>query len=63
MNHNEEVEIRHYLNSQRQSLRKRMEYNRDIVAGNAKMEIEDMARQYPKYTQEILDMVSRYEDA
>ena len=63
LNHNEEVEIRHYLNSQRQSLRKRMEYNRDIVAGNAKMEIEDMARQYPKYTQEILDMVSRYEDA
>ena len=63
LDHKEEVEIRHYLNTQRQSLRKRMEYNRDIVAGNAKMEIEDMARQYPKYTQEILDMVSRYEDA
>jgi hypothetical protein len=62
VNHNEEVEIRHALNVQRQSLRKRMEYNRDIVAGNAKVEIEDMARQYPKYTQEILDMVSRYED-
>ena len=62
INHNEEVEIRHALNVQRQSLRKRMEYNRDIVAGNAKVEIEDMARQYPKYTQEILDMVSRYED-
>ena len=62
VNHNEEVEIRHSLNVQRQSLRKRMEYNRDVVAGNAKLEIEDMARQYPKYTQEILDMVSRYED-
>ena len=62
LDHNEEVEIRHSLNVQRQSLRKRMEYNRDIVAGNAKAEIEDMARQYPKYTQEILDMVSRYED-
>ena len=62
IDHNEEVEIRHNLNVQRQSLRKRMEYNRDIVAGNAKAEIEDMARQYPKYTQEILDMVSRYED-
>ena len=62
VNHNEEVEIRHSLNVQRQSLRKRMEYNRDIVAGNAKLEIEDMARQYPKYTQEILDMVSRYEE-
>ncbi|RKM61340.1 hypothetical protein D6855_05465 [Butyrivibrio sp. CB08] len=62
LNHNEEVEIRHSLNVQRQSLRKRMEYNRDVVAGNAKLEIEDMARQYPKYTQEILDMVSKYED-
>ena len=62
LNHNEEVEIRHALNVQRQKLRKRMEYNRDIVAGNAKMEIEDMAQQYPEYTQEILDMVSRYED-
>ncbi len=63
LNHNEEVEIRHSLNVQRQSLRKRMEYNRDIVAGNAKLEIEDMAKQYPEYTQEILDMVSRYEEA
>ncbi|WP_034446333.1 hypothetical protein [Butyrivibrio sp. AE2032] len=62
LNHNEEVEIRHALNVRRQSLRKRMEYNRDIVAGNAKLEIEEMARQYPAYTQEILDMVSRYED-
>jgi hypothetical protein len=62
LDHNEEVEIRHSLNVRRQSLRKRMEYNRDVVAGNAKLEIEDMAQQYPKYTQEILDMVSRYED-
>ncbi len=62
LDHNEEVEIRHSLNVRRQSLRKRMEYNRDIVAGNAKLEIEDMAKQYPSYTQEILDMVSRYED-
>ncbi|WP_022777894.1 hypothetical protein [Butyrivibrio sp. AE3009] len=62
LDHNEEVEIRHSLNVQRSNLRKRMEYNRDIVAGNAKSEIEDMARQYPEYTQEILDMVSRYED-
>ncbi len=62
LSHNEEVEIRHSLNVQRQSLRRRMEYNRDVVAGNAKREIEDMARQYPEYTQEILDMVSRYEE-
>ncbi len=62
VNHNEEVEIRHSLNVQRQSLRKRMEYNKEVVAGNAKREIEDTARQYPQYTQEILDMVSRYEE-
>lgn len=62
LSHNEEVEIRHSLNVRRQSLRKRMEYNRDIVAGNAKNEVEDMARQYPEYAQEILDMVSKYED-
>jgi hypothetical protein len=62
LNHNEEVEIRHSLNVQRQSLRKRMEYNKDVVAGNAKIEIEDLARQYPRYAQEILDMVSKYED-
>ncbi len=62
LDHNEEVEIRHSLNVRRQSLRTRMEYNRDIVAGNAKSEIEDMAKQYPEYTQEILDMVSRYEE-
>ena len=62
VNHNEEVEIRHALNVRRQNLRKRMEYNRDVVAGNAKREVEEMARQYPEYAQEILDMVSRYED-
>ena len=62
ISHNEEVEIRHSLNVQRQSLRKRMEYNRNIVAGNAKREIEDTAKLYPQYAQEILDMVSRYEE-
>ncbi len=62
LDHNEEVEIRHSLNVRRQSLRKRMEYNKEVVAGNAKREIEDTARQYPQYAQEILDMVSRYEE-
>lgn len=62
VNHNEEVEIRHSLVGQRQSLRKQMDYNRDIVAGNAKNEIEELVRQYPIYRQEILDMVSRYEN-
>ena len=62
INHNEEVEIRHALVVQRQQLRKQMDYNRDVVAGNAKGEIQDLVDQYPVYRKEILDMVSRYEE-
>lgn len=54
--------IRRDLVVQRQSLRKRMDYNRDVVAGGAKAEIELLAKEYPEYTNEILDMVSRYEE-
>ncbi|WP_026658438.1 hypothetical protein [Butyrivibrio sp. AC2005] len=61
INHNEEVEIRHELVGQRQALRKQMDYKRDVVAGNAKTEIEELVRQYPAYRQEILDMVDRFE--
>ena len=56
----EMVEIRHDLNTRRQSLRKRIEYNtnnRDI----SKDEINDIVRQYPEYGQEILSIVSTYE--
>ncbi|MCR5101257.1 MAG: hypothetical protein K6B41_07860 [Butyrivibrio sp.] len=62
LDHKEEVEIRHNLNGRRQSLRQRIEYNRDVVAGNAKSEIEDLVRMYPAYAQEIIDMVDRYEE-
>ncbi len=62
VNHNEEVEIRHALIVQRQQLRKQMDYNRDVVAGNAKNEIEDMVEQYPVYKKEILDMLNKYEE-
>ena len=55
----EEVEIRHQLNSQRQSLRERMDYNERRVKGRAKDEIERLAREYPEYADEILDMVAR----
>ncbi|WP_026509660.1 hypothetical protein [Butyrivibrio sp. LC3010] len=61
VNHGEEVEIRHELIEQRQQLRKQMDYNRDVVAGNAKNEIEELVKQYPVYRQEILDMVDRFE--
>ncbi|MCR5675279.1 MAG: hypothetical protein K6G16_06155 [Lachnospiraceae bacterium] len=55
----EEVEIRHHLNSQRQSLRERMDYNERRVKGRAREEIERLARDYPEYADEILDMVAR----
>ena len=61
LDHNEEVELRHELVSQRQSLRSRMDYNQEVVAGNARAEIEDIVARYPAYAQEILDMVDRYE--
>ena len=61
VNHNEEVEIRHALVVQRQQLRKQMDYNRDIVAGNAKAEIQELVNEYPAYRDEILEMLSKYE--
>lgn len=57
----EMVEIRHKLIIQRQSLRRRMEYNREIVAQNAQNEIKDLVEKYPKYAAEILEIVSEYE--
>lgn len=61
INHNEEVEVRHNLIVQRQSLRKRMDYNREMVIGGARSEIEDLARSYPRYANEILDQVARFQ--
>lgn len=61
INHNEEVEVRHNLIVQRQSLRKRMDYNREMVIGGARKEIEDLARTYPRYASEILDQVARFQ--
>lgn len=57
----EMVEIRHKLIIQRQSLRRRMDYNREIVAANAQNEIRDLVEKYPKYAKEILGIVAEYE--
>lgn len=57
----EMVEIRHKLIIQRQSLRRRMDYNREIVAANAQNEIRDLVEKYPKYAKEILGIVNEYE--
>lgn len=56
----EMVEIRHELIQQRQSLRKQLDYNKE-VAESAKQEIMDLARTYPQYAGEIQKMVDRYE--
>ena len=60
LDHREMVEIRHNLIIRRQSLRKRMDYNKDVIVGNAKKEIKDLVDSYPRYAKEILDMVDKY---
>lgn len=57
----EMVEIRHNLIIRRQSLRRRMDYNKEVIAGKAQEEIKDLVEKYPKYAREILDMVDQYE--
>lgn len=56
----EMVEVRHNLITRRQSLRKRMEYNRELSA-NAQNEIKELANLYPMYASEIMEMVEKYE--
>lgn len=56
----EMVEIRHNLIIRRQSLRRRMDYNREVIAGNAQAEIKDLVDKYPEYAKEILDIVAQY---
>ena len=57
----EMVEVRHNLIIRRQSLRKRMEYNREVVAKKAQDEIKEMVEKYPRYAAGILDLVAEYE--
>ncbi len=54
--HNEMVEIRHDLNTRRQKLRARIETN-SKEADRVKSEIMEVVRNYPQYSEEILDMV------
>ncbi len=55
----EMVEIRHGLIGRRQALRQQMDYN-DGVARTAQKEIMSVAKEYPAYSAEIMDMVERY---
>ncbi|MBR6769644.1 MAG: hypothetical protein IKM28_00080 [Lachnospiraceae bacterium] len=53
----EMVEIRHHLITRRQSLRRRMDYNREVVADGAEKEIRELAQEHPEYAGEILGML------
>jgi len=57
----EMVEIRHGLIARRQSLRKRIDYNREVVAANAQNEIKDLVECYPRYASEIMMLVEEYD--
>lgn len=57
----EMIEIRHNLIIRRQSLRRRIDYNKEIIIAGAQNAIKDMADSYPEYAKEIMDMVSEYE--
>ena len=57
----EMVEVRHSLIIRRQSLRKRMDYNKEVIAGKAQAEVKDLVDTYPEYAKEILEIVGQYE--
>ena len=57
----EMVEVRHNLIIRRQSLRKRVDYNKEVVAKKAQDEIRELVEDYPAYAAEIRDMVADYE--
>lgn len=61
LDHKEMVEIRHNLIIRRQSLRRRMDYNREVVAGGSQQEIKELVEKYPQYAKEIMTAVEEYE--
>lgn len=63
IDHRDMVEIRHSLIIRRQSLRKRIEYNKETVAGGAQKDIKELVQRYPKYAREILETVEKYEQS
>lgn len=57
----EMVEIRHNLIIRRQSLRRRMDYNKEVVAAGSQKEIKELVEKYPQYAKEIMATVEEYE--
>lgn len=62
LDHKEMVEIRHHLIIRRQSLRRRMDYNKEVVAGSSQKEIKELVEKYPQYAKEIMKTVEEYEE-
>ncbi len=58
----EMVEIRHDLIIRRQRVREQMDYNRKL-AEDAKQEIEDIAKLYPEYASEIIELLDARDDS
>lgn len=56
LDNKEMVEIRHGLIIRRQSLRKRMDYNKEMIIEKTKGEIRELAESYPQYAKEIESM-------
>lgn len=57
----EMVEIRHKLNSRRQILRERIEYNENVKADCVK-QIDELVAQNPENKEEILSIVAKYSE-
>lgn len=57
----EMVEIRHNLIVRRQSLRGRIDYNRENIIEKSQAEIKDLSDNYPQYAREIMEQVEKYE--
>ena len=55
------IENRNNLIIRIQSLRRRMDYNKEVIAGKAKAEVKDLVENYPKYAKEILGIVAEYD--
>lgn len=60
VNRKEMVEIRHGLVERRQSLRKQMEYNKDIAV-DAQTKLKDMIHAYPQYANQVLRQLEEFE--
>ena len=53
LDNKEMVEIRHGLIIRRQSLRRRMDYNREMIIEKTKEEMKGLAEKYPQYAGEL----------